>query len=88
MKVKIEQRSVYHKFVELEIEIPDSVDTDMIDEYLLSIENQWIDVIDDKINQSEFVLGTGIYDHPGHHDSGADHEWRYECEERKIGGHL
>jgi hypothetical protein len=31
MKVKIEQRSVYHKFVELEIEIPDSVDTDIID---------------------------------------------------------
>lgn len=37
MKVKIEQRSVYHKFVELEIEIPDSVETDKIDSiyYLL-----------------------------------------------------
>ena len=21
-------------------------------------------------------------------DSEAEHEWRYECEERKIGGHL
>ena len=39
MKVKIEQRTVYHKFVELEIEIPDSVETDKIDDYILSIED-------------------------------------------------
>ena len=88
MKVKIEQRTVYHKFVELEIEIPDSVETDKIDDYLLSIEDEWIDKIDYKLNETEFVSGTGLYDHPGHEDSEAEHEWRYECEERKIGGHL
>jgi hypothetical protein len=88
MKVKIEKRSVYHKFVELEIEIPDTIKEDEIDEYLLSIEDQWIDKIDHKTNQSEFVSGTGLYDHPGHEDSEADHEWRYECEEWGIGGHL
>tara|TARA_R110002073_G_scaffold248085_2_gene411069 strand:+ start:1311 stop:1577 length:267 start_codon:yes stop_codon:yes gene_type:complete len=88
MKVKIEQRSVYHKFVELEIEIPDTIKEDEIDKYLLSIEDQWIDKIDHKTNQSEFVSGTGLYDHPGHEDSEADHEWRYECEEWGIGGHL
>mgnify|MGYP003624381819 CR=1 FL=1 len=88
MKVKIEQRSVYHKFVELEIEIPDTIKEDGIDKYLLSIEDEWIDKIDNKINQSEFILGTGLYDHPGHEDSEADHEWRYECEEWGIGGHL
>ena len=88
MKVKIEQRTVYHKFVELEIEIPKSIEADGIEDYLLSIEDEWIDVIDDKINQSEFILGTGLYDHPGHKDSEAEHEWRYECEEWGIGGHL
>lgn len=88
MKVKIEQRTVYHKFVELEIEIPDSVETDMIDEHLLSIEDEWIDKIDHKLNEAEFVLGSGLYDHPGHSDAEVDHEWRYECKERKIGGHL
>ena len=88
MKVKIEQRSVYHKFVELEIEIPDTIKEDEIDKYLLSIEDQWIDKIDHKTNQSEFVSGTGLYDHPGHEDSEAEHEWRYECEEWGIGGHL
>jgi len=88
MKVKIEQRSVYHKFVELEIEIPDSVETDMIDEHLLSIEDQWIDKIDHKLNETEFILGTGLYDHPGHIHTDVAHEWRYECKERKIGGHL
>jgi hypothetical protein len=88
MKVKIEQRSVYHKFVELEIEIPDSVDVDNIGDYLLLIEDEWVDVMDDKINQSEFVLGTGLYDHPGHEDSEAEHEWRYECKALGIGGHL
>ena len=80
MKVKIEQRSVYHKFVELEIEIPDSVETDKIDEYLLSIEDEWIDKIDHKLNETEFVSGTGLYDHPGHEDSEAEPEWRDECE--------
>lgn len=88
MKVKIEQRSVYHKFVELEIEIPDSVETDNIDEYLLSIEEDWIDDMDHKLNETEFVSGTGLYDHAGHEVPEAEHEWRYECEEQKIGGHL
>ena len=88
MKVKIEQRSVYHKFVELEVEIPDTIKKDKIDEYLLSIEDQWIDDIDHKINESEFIMGTGLADHDGHEDSEADSEWRYECEERGVGGHL
>lgn len=88
MKVKIEQRSVYHKFVELEIEIPDTIEENKIDEYLLSIEDQWINEIDHKINEAEFVMGTGLYNHPSHKDSEAEHEWRYECKELEIGGHL
>jgi hypothetical protein len=88
MKVKIEQRSVYHKFVELEIEIPDDIDEFDIQQYLNDNEDFWVDEIDHKLNETEFVSGTGLYDYPGHEDSEAEHEWRYECEELGIGGHL
>ena len=32
MKVKVQQRSVYHKFVEVEVEVPDSVEFNDIQE--------------------------------------------------------
>jgi len=88
MKVKIEQRSVYHKFVELEIEIPNDIDEFDIQQYVNDNEDLWVDDIDQKLDEAEFISGTGLYDHPGHEDSEAEHEWRYECEELKIGGHL
>jgi hypothetical protein len=88
MKVKIEQRSVYHKFVELEIEIPNDIDEFDIQQYVNDNEDLWVDDIDHKLNETEFIKGTGLYDHPGHEDSEAEDEWRYECEELKIGGHL
>ena len=39
MKVTIQQRSVYHKYAELEIEIPDSIKADDISDYLIEIED-------------------------------------------------
>ena len=87
MKVRILQRSVYYKTAELEIDIPDSVETDKIDDYLLSIEDEWIDKIDHKINESEFIFGLGM-DSGDWTDQDSDSEWRYECDELKIGGHL
>jgi len=88
MKVKIEQRTVYHKFVELEIEIPNTIESDGIEDYILSIEDRWVDKLDHKLNETEFVIGNGLYDHNGHEDSESDEEFRYECEERKVAGHL
>tara|TARA_R100000935_G_C2823776_1_gene161174 strand:- start:130 stop:402 length:273 start_codon:yes stop_codon:yes gene_type:complete len=88
-KVTISQRSVYHKFAQLEIEIPESVNSqEELHTYMLSIENEWVSKIDHKINEAEFVSGTGLYDIAGMEDGEADEEWRYDCKELDLGGHL
>ena len=90
MKVKIQQRSVYHKFAEVEIEI-DKKDFESqgkdIQDYLLENENLYIDKIDDAMSKAEYVHGSGLYDYRGM-DEDTNSEWRFECDELKIGGHL
>ena len=97
MKVKIQQRQVYHKFAEIEIEINedefdhyrlDNGKYTSIDEFIMHKEEDWIDDIENKLNESEFVFGSGLYDIEGMEDAEADSEWRYECDQLKIGGHL
>lgn len=89
MKVTIQQRSVYHKYAELEIEIPDSIKADDISDYLIEIEDTWVDTIDEKLSlDSEYIFGSGVDDYDGMNDDTAESEWRYECDELKTGGHL
>ena len=48
----------------------------------------WIDDIENKLNESEFVYGNGLDDYKGMNEPESETEWRYECDELKIGGHL
>lgn len=94
MKVKIQNRSVYHKLTEVEIEI-DKDDLEhfkiengkytTIQDYLLENEDVWLDDMDHEINKAEFVFGIGM-DSGSWTDKDQDSEWRYETE--KEGGHL
>tara|TARA_R110000796_G_scaffold187246_1_gene304149 strand:+ start:447 stop:734 length:288 start_codon:yes stop_codon:yes gene_type:complete len=95
MKVKIQNRIVYHKFAEVEIDIDndtfehwkiDNGKYARIQDFLIENEDLYIDKIDDKISKSEYVYGTGLYDFKGMDDAELDSEWRYETE--KEGGHL
>ncbi len=88
MKVKIQQRQVYHKFAEIEIEIPNDVDEFDIQDYVNDNEHLWIDDIENKLNESEFVYGNGLDDYKGMSESESETEWRYECDKLKTGGHL
>ena len=97
MKVKIQQRQVYHKFAEIEIEIDedefdhyrlDNGKNTSIDEFIIYKEEDWIDDIENKLNESEFVYGNGLDDYKGMNEPESETEWRYECDELKIGGHL
>ena len=88
MKIKIQQRQVYHKFAEIEIEIPNDVDEFDIQDYVNDNEHLWIDDIENKLNESEFVYGNGLDDYKGMNESESETEWRYECDELKTGGHL
>lgn len=91
MKVTIETRQVYHKYAQVEIEIPnDWKDSDGLElqDYLIARDDLYTDKIDKAISKAEYVHGTGLYDFDGHEDAEADSEWRYECNELNEGGHL
>ena len=97
MKVKIQQRQVYHKFAEIEIEIDedefdhyrlDNGKYTSIDEFIIYKEGDWIDDIENKLNDAEFVYGNGLDDYKGMNEPESETEWRYECDELKIGGHI
>ena len=83
MKVKIMQRSIYHKYAEIEVDVPDNVDAR---DWLMDNEQDWVDKLDTKINISEFVFGNGMdtYDWT---DKDEESEWMY-MGENGIGGHL
>ena len=87
MIVKIQQRSVYHKFAEIEIEIPNDVDEFDIQDYVNDNEHLWVDKIDKKMSEAEYEHGSGSHEYEGMDDE-TDSEWRYDCPDLKIGGHL
>ncbi len=91
MKVTIETRQVYHKYAQVEIEIPnDWKDSDGLElqEYLIARDDLYTDKIDQAISKAEYVRGSGLYDYDGHEDAEAYCEWRYDCDELNEGGHL
>jgi len=96
MKVKIQQRQIYHKFAEIEIEVDedefdhyrlDNGKYTSINEFIIYKEQDWIDDIENKLNESKFVFGNGM-DLKGMNEPKSESEWRYECEELKTSGHL
>ena len=88
MKVKIMQRSVYHKYAEIEVEIPDTIKEEDVQPYLIDNEDLYTDKIDEKLSKAEYVHGTGLYDFDGMEDAESDSEWRYEIIGQNYGGHL
>ena len=103
MKVKILQRSVYYKTTELEIEVDENdfqdylrvnnapkgaIAQDYMSDYLIDNEDLWVDEIDQKLNESEFIFGFGMDTDYNWTDKDQESELRYECDELKIGGHL
>lgn len=80
------QRSVYHKYAEVEIDIPDMECND-IHEYILENENLYIDKIDKAISEANFEYGSGVNDYTGMDEPLAESEWRFEYG-NKYGGHL
>lgn len=94
MKVKIQQRSVYHKFAEVEIEVPNNIKEDGLADYLIDNEQLYVDKIDEALSKAPYHYGFGTdADANSHYNScmnedDSESEWRYECEEIKTGGHL
>ena len=91
-KVKIQQRSVYHKFTEVEIEVPSHIEEDDIMDWINDNDQLWADQMDAKFEESEYEFGSGVYDYDGMNESESDTEWRFQCPVDKdgnsYGGHL
>ena len=95
MKVKIMQRSVYHKYAEVEIEIIKPNDwktqSDMehyIHDYLIENENLYTDEIDEKISKAEYEFGFGLDNDGGLDEKDNESEWRFDVVGKNYGGHL
>ena len=86
MKVKIMQRSVYHKYAEVEVEVPDGMECNDIHEWLHKNENLWCEELATKLSESEYDFGFGM-DTGDWTDRTEESEWRFEYGD-KYGGHL
>ena len=93
MKVKISQRSIYHKIAEIEIDVPNEVSFPNIREWIVDNEDTWVDKIDHKISETEFESGNGM-DDGAWTDQDSESEWRYDAMFETVlgkmqsGGHL
>mgnify|MGYP003650224564 FL=1 len=96
MKVIIQNRSVYHKYAEVEVSIDKDDYEDYkinnkygnIQDYLLEKEHLYSDEIDEAISKAEYNFGNGVNEHDGMVEKESDSEWRYECKELQVGGHF
>jgi hypothetical protein len=95
MKVKITQRSVYHKIAQIEIDVPVPKNAffEEIQEWIIDNEDTWVDKIDHELNEQEFVFGNGM-DDGNWTDRHEDSEWRIDAVRETVlgkmltGGHL
>ena len=97
IKIKIQQRSVYHKITEVEIEVDADVYehyrldngkwADMGD-YLIENEHLWSSELEDSICVEDYVLGNGSDSNNDFTDTNAETETRWVWEEEQAGGHL
>ena len=93
MKVKIQQRFVYHKFAEIEIEVPDTITQETLQDHLEEREDV-DEKLDEEMSKAEYEYGFGCdYDANQNNNSAMcnieeESEHRYQCDKLKTGGHL
>lgn len=85
MKVKVMTRQVYHRYAEIEIEVPEMECNDL-HEYLWDNEHLWVDGIDDKLVDTDMDAGFGM-NTADWTDINEPTEWRFEYGD-SYGGHL
>jgi hypothetical protein len=87
MKVIISNRSVYHKYAEVEIEVPSNIKDEDVLEYLQENEELFVDKIDQASSDAPYEYGSGIYEYDGMNEVG-DSEFRFNIKGEDYGGHL
>ena len=88
MKVKIINRSVYHKIAEVEVEVPDGMECNDIHEYILDNPGIYENEIDEAMNEAKYEFGFGLKNDAGLDEKDSESEWRFEYGDDRCGGHL
>lgn len=86
MNVKIKVRKVYHKVVEVDIEIPLMEDYNVSD-YLITNEHLWDKKVEDAMDKKDVDFGLGMDTDKGWNEPNAAIEQRYEVV-KYYGGHI
>jgi hypothetical protein len=90
-QVVISNRSVYHKYAEVTIEIPDDIKDVDISQWLYDNELEYTDALDTRLSEAEYDFGLGI---GGGMDIRDESETRYDVVDEEVkgrftfGGHL
>jgi len=91
-QVVISNRSVYHKYAEVTIEIPNDIKEDDIPQWLMDNELEYTDALDEKLSKAEYDFGLGIGG--GMDETESESETRYDVVDEEVkgrftfGGHL
>ena len=88
MKVKIMQRSVYHKYAEVEVEVPNEIKDEDVQDYLNEYSHMYEYEMDSAINDAEYEFGFGLDNDLGLDEKDNESEWRFEIVGKQYGGHL
>lgn len=88
MKVKIINRSVYHKVAEVEVEVPDNIKKEEVLDYLNEYSQMYEYEMDEAINDAKYEFGFGLNNDEGLDEKDEESEWRYEIVGQNYGGHL
>ena len=88
MKVKIINRSVYHKVAEVEVEVPDNIKKEEVLDYLNEYSQMYEYKMDEAINEAKYEFGFGLDNDEGLDEKNEESEWRYEIVGQNYGGHL
>jgi len=96
-KVTISERTVYHKFVKIEVVVPDNINDLDVSKWLSDSRNsEWSSQIQEAYDKTDFEYGSGVNDYIGMGEEGASCETRYDVlkDSREVeftqflGGHL
>lgn len=75
-KVLVSNRSVYHKYAEVKVEVPSDVKEENIEQWLWDNPEKWEIDLDQKLSESEYEYGFGL--DGGMSEIEAESETRYE----------
>ena len=84
--VKISSRTIYHKYCEIEVEIPKDLPQHKVADWLFANEGKWTDDLDQANGEAPLNFGFGLGD--GMDDKEEEHEMRYDIINEMYGGHL